>query len=123
VKKIDIQSAVSEIEISPVEMDMILFALHVIVEKIHLREFQTRIGYYIEEVQSLIDKLHTITESNRPIENQNFPLSFDELIIIKRALGQFDDELPHKIMEKKLFQDVEELIKQMKNKTRSELEG
>jgi len=104
-------------------MDRILFALHVIVEKIHLREFQTMIGYYIEEVQSLIDKLHTITESNRPIENQNFSLSFDELIIINNALNQCSYCDTNKSVEKKLFQDVKELIEQMENKARSELEG
>ena len=114
---IHIQSTVSEIEISPVETDMILWALRVIVEKIPLREFQTIIGYYVEEVQSLIEKLHTITENNQPIESQNLSLNFDELIIINNALNQFDYRNPNKSVEKKLFQDVKQLIEQMENMT------
>lgn len=116
-KIIQLQSTVSEIEISPVETDIILHSLRVIVEKIPLWEFQTMIGYYLDEVQSLIDKLHTINASNQPIENQKFSLSIDEVIIISNALNQFDYSATNKSMEKKLFQDVRKLIEQIKNRT------
>ncbi len=116
-KTIQLQSTVSEVDISPVETDMILRTLQVIVEKIPLWEFQTIIGYYLEEVQSLIDKLPTITATNQFIESQNFLLSIDELIIIKNAFNQCGYCVTNKSTEKELFQDVRKLIEQMKNRT------
>ena len=116
-KLIQLKSTVSEVEVSKIETDMILLALKVIVKEIPLWEFQTIMGYYMEEVQSLIDKLHTITESNQLLESCNFDLSLDELIIIKGALRECGYTAKDKNTEKELFQNVQELIKQIKNKT------
>ncbi|MGE5660604.1 MAG: hypothetical protein ACM37W_28790 [Actinomycetota bacterium] len=115
-KIIHLQSTVSEVEISSTEINIILCSLMVIVEKIPLWEFQTIMGYYIEEVQSLIDKLHTITVNNQSIESHNFSLSLDELIIIKGALRECGYAARNKSLEKEVFQNLLELIGQMKNK-------
>lgn len=109
-KSIRLKFAVSEVEVSKIETDMILFALRVIVDKIPLWEFQTRMGYYMEEVQSLIDKLYVITENHRTLENYNFDLSLDELIIIEQALAACGYTEKNKSVEKELFQSVKELI-------------
>jgi hypothetical protein len=116
-KMIQLQLTVSEVEMSPVETEMILRSLQRVVEKISLWEFQTRIGYYLEEVQSLSEKLHIITERNQPIENQNFFFSIDELIIINNALNECGYCVTDKSTEKELFQDVQKLIEQMENRS------
>jgi hypothetical protein len=110
---IDMQSIVSEVEIPPVELDMVLQSLEVIVSKIPSREFQTRIGYYVEEVKNLIKKLHPFNTTNQSIENHYFSLSIDELIIINNALNESGFCLT---TGKEIFQDVNKLIKLMKSK-------
>lgn len=110
-KLIQLKLIASEVEVSKIETDMILHALKIIVKEIPLWEFQTIMGYYMEEVQSLIDKLHTITEGHQSLENYNFDLSIDELFIIKGALRECGYTEKNKSVEKELFQSVGELIK------------
>ncbi|MBZ8183102.1 hypothetical protein [Oscillatoria salina] len=116
-KLIQLKLTTSEVEVPKIEADMILYALKVIVKEIPLWEFQTIMGYYMEEVQSLIDKLHTITESHQSLEIYNFDLSFDELYIIHGALRECGYTQRNKSVEKELFQSVEKLIKQIKDQT------
>lgn len=114
-KTIYLQSPISQVEISPVETTMILRALRLIVEKIPLWEFQTRIGYYVEEVNILIEKLSPTNSNNQTIENQCFSFNIDELIILKNALNECGYCVTTKSIEKELFQDVKQLIGQMRN--------
>lgn len=116
-KLIQLKSTVSEVEAYKIETDMILYGLKVIVKEIPLWEFQTIMGYYMEEVQSLIDKLHIIIESNQLLEKYRFDLSLDQLIIIKGALRECGYTAKDKNTEKELFQNVQKVIKQIKNKT------
>ena len=114
-KTIYLQSPISQVELSPVETTMILRVLRLIVEKIPLWEFQTRIGYYVEEVKILIEKLSPTNSNNQTIENQYFSFNIDELIILNNALNECGYCVTTKSIEKELFQDVKQLIGLMRN--------